>query len=63
MARSYPKASLSQKRATAALSMLLSGCKDERLASFSAAGLSAAYNVPVATVERMLAAARLARNL
>lgn len=61
MPRSCPKASLSQKRATAALAMLLSGCHDDRLKGFTAAGLSASYNVPVATAERMLAAARLAR--
>lgn len=62
-ARSYPKANLSSRRARAALQMLLTGCAPERLAGFTAAGLSAAYNVPAKTVETMLAAARQGRML
>jgi hypothetical protein len=61
--RSYPNAKLSRPRATAALSMLLSGCTIERLAGFTAAGLAASYNVPAATAERMLVAARRGRGL
>lgn len=60
--RSYPKAHLSQKRAAAALTSLLCGCTDERLDGFTAAGLAGSYNVPVGTVEQMLATARQARR-
>lgn len=52
---------LSQKRAAAALTMLLTGCKPEQLSSFTAAGLSASYNVSVDTAEKMLARARQGR--
>lgn len=61
--RSYGTRQLPQNRARAALSMLLSGCKPEQLASFTAAGLAGSYNVPLATVETMLAAAKIGRGL
>lgn len=54
----YPKASLSAKQAEGALTHLLFFCTDERLAGFTAAGLSASYNVPIARVEAMLSDAR-----
>jgi hypothetical protein len=59
--RSYPKPLLSQKRAAYALTSLLYGCTPERLAGFTAEELACSYNVPVATVEQMLAGARKAR--
>lgn len=46
-----------------ALTGLLYGCTDERLASFTASGLASAYNVPLARVEAMLASARQGRLL
>lgn len=55
------RTAISQKRATAALTMLLTGCKPEQLSSFTAAGLASSYNVPVATAEKMLARARQGR--
>ena len=61
--RSYGSKHISGKRARAALSMLLTGCTDERLKGFTAAGLAGSYNVPIATVEQMLAAARQGRGL
>ena len=59
--RSYGTKNVSRKRARAALSMLLAGCTNERLAGFTAAGLAASYNVSPAKAEEMLAAARKAR--
>jgi hypothetical protein len=59
--RSYGSKQISQKRATAALSILLYGCTAERLAGFTAAGLAGSYNVPLATAEQMLSAARKVR--
>lgn len=56
--RSYGTKALSKPKATMALAQLLYGCTPERLASFTAQGLSAAYNVPPATAERMLGEAR-----
>jgi hypothetical protein len=53
--------SLSCRKAQSALAQLLYGCKPQRLADFTAAGLSASYNVPVAEAERMLARARQGR--
>ncbi len=41
--------------------MLLSGCTDERLAGFTAAGLSASYGVAADRVETLLADARRRR--
>jgi hypothetical protein len=55
--------SLSSKRAKAALQQLLTGCREERLAGFTAAGLASSYNVPVAEAEKMLARARQGRML
>jgi hypothetical protein len=52
---------LSQRRAAAALSMLLSGCTAERLAGFTAAGLASTHNVKLGEAERMLDAARRGR--
>jgi dihydrodipicolinate synthase/N-acetylneuraminate lyase len=54
---------LSAKCAKAALAQLLSGCRDDRLAGFTAAGLSGSYNVSPAEAEKMLAAARSGRGL
>lgn len=54
----HRKANMSSKRAESALIMLLTGCKAEKLASFTAAGLHAAYNVPVAKCETLLSQAR-----
>ena len=54
----YPKASLSRVKAERALNELLYLCTAERLAGFTAAGLSASYNVPIARVEAMLSDAR-----
>lgn len=62
-ARRYPKAHLSSKRAKAAVAMLLSGCTAERLSGFTAAGLSASYNVPLEAAGQMLAEARRGRGL
>lgn len=59
--RTYPDAKMSQRRATAALTNLLYFCTVERLAGFTAAGLSASYNVPPAKCAEMLAAARKGR--
>jgi hypothetical protein len=53
--------SMTAKRAKAALSMLLAGCTAERLAGFTAAGLSSSYNVSIAEAEKMLAATRQGR--
>lgn len=61
--RNYPTTKLSRPRATAALTNLLYGCTAERLAGFTAAGLSNSYNVPVARAERMLGDARRGRGL
>lgn len=49
---------ISQKRAQVALTQLLTGCRPERLAEFTGAGLAASYNVPVAVAEDLLAKAR-----
>jgi hypothetical protein len=43
--------------------MLLAGCTPERLASFTVEGLAGSYNVPVSTVEKMLAQARQGQML
>lgn len=56
--RAHSKANVSQKRAEAALIMLLTGCRRDRLANFTADGLAKSYNVSFATAERMLNAAR-----
>ena len=56
--RSYGTKALSKPKATMMLTQLLYGCTPERLASFTAEGLSGSYNVPLATVERMLGEAR-----
>jgi hypothetical protein len=56
--RSYGSKNLSHKKAAAALTALLAGCRRERLAEFTAAGLSASYNVPLGIAEEMLARAR-----
>lgn len=61
-ARRFPKAHLPANRAKAALSMLLNGCKAERLAGFTAASLAASYNVPVEQAAAMLDAARRGRG-
>jgi hypothetical protein len=61
--RGYPKASLSQKRAAAALQMLLCGCTKERLRTFTADSLASSYNVTHTTAEKMLSAARKGRGL
>jgi hypothetical protein len=49
---------LSKPKAESALTMLLTGCTKERLASFTAQGLAGSYNVPLATAERLLMSAR-----
>lgn len=59
--RQWGTKKLSSKRAASAVAMLLSGCTAERLASFTGASLAAAYNVPPAKAEEMLAAAKEAR--
>ena len=59
--RSYGTKQITQKRAAAALTQLLYGCTDERLAGFTAQGLAGSYNVPLATAEQMLTAARRTR--
>lgn len=60
---SYPKASLSARKAETALTALLYGCTAERLAGFSGAGLAASYNVPLPRAEAMLAEAKRRRGL
>ena len=60
--RSYGTKALSKPKATAALTRLLYFCTLERLRSFTAQGLSASYNVPLATAERMLHEARGRRH-
>lgn len=60
--KSYPKAQFSRRKAATALTMLLSGCTDERLAGFTAAGLAGSYNVTVAEAERLLSTVRQVRN-
>lgn len=57
----HRKSNMSQKRAQCALTNLLFGCTDERLAGFTAASLASSYRVPLARVEMMLADARRAR--
>lgn len=52
---------LSRKRSKAALAMLLTGCRPERLAEFTATSLAAAYNVPADKAAEMLASARQGR--
>lgn len=61
-ARAYPSR-ISKKSASFALANLLCGCTAERLGSFTASGLAAMYNVPAATVEKMLGDARRRRGL
>lgn len=61
MARSYPDAKLSQKKAEMALSMLLFGCKTERLRDFTPRSLAASYNVPIARAGALLDDARRRR--
>ena len=61
-ARSYGTKALSKPKATAALTQLLYGCTLDKLASFTAEGLAASYNVPLATAERMLREARGRRH-
>jgi hypothetical protein len=63
MRRGWGTKQLSQKRAASALASLLTGCTEERLASFTASGLASAYNVPLPRVETMLASARQGRLL
>lgn len=62
MRASYPKALLSRKKAELALTGLLYGCTDERLAGFTADGLAASYNVPVERTKVLLDGARLGRG-
>lgn len=57
----HAKPSLTRKNAAAQLTRLLYFCTPERLRSFTAAGLVRAYNVPLATAEKMLADARRGR--
>ena len=54
---------MSRKQAEMALTMLLTGCVDERLAGFTAESLSASYNVPRERAAAMLADARRRRGL
>jgi hypothetical protein len=54
---------ISARRARSALTSLLIGCTAERLASFTAAGLSASYAVPRDEAERMLDRARAGRGV
>jgi hypothetical protein len=61
--RRWGASQISSSRAKAALSMLLAGCTPERLASFTVEGLAVSYNVPVSTVEKMLARARQGQML
>jgi hypothetical protein len=56
-------AQITQAKAATALTCLLYGCTKERLAGFTAQGLSGSYNVPVAKAEEMLARARQGRLL
>ena len=59
----YPDPKLSRKKAEVAVTMLLAGCTDERLAGFTAESLAASYNVAASDVARMLADARRRRGL
>lgn len=61
MIRGRGTKSQTRKQATTALVNLLYGCTPERLAGFTAASLSASYNVPVAQAEELLMRARLGR--
>lgn len=60
---SYPTASLSRKKAETVLTLLLVGCTDERLQGFTAASLSASYNVPVGRTMTLLDEARRRRGV
>jgi hypothetical protein len=55
------RGNISGKKAHAALTMLLTGCTEERLREFTADSLAASYNVPHAKAEEMLARARQGR--
>lgn len=57
------RSNISKKCATSALASLLHGCTDERLASFTGAGLASSYNVPLDRAQEMLAQARQGRLL
>lgn len=57
------QSNISEKRAIAALTSLLYGCKKDRLATFTGASLAASYNVPLNRAEALLAAARQGRLL
>jgi hypothetical protein len=54
---------VSRKSADVALSLLLTGCTDERLAGFTAERLVSAYNVKLETAQRKLADARMRRGM
>ena len=51
----------SKKRAASSLASLLNGCRVEMLASFTAEGLAASYNVSPATAAKMLGEAKQRR--
>ena len=61
--RSYPTATVTQKRARMILMNLLYGCTLERLKIFTAESLARSYNVPLPTVETMLDGARRGRGV
>lgn len=61
MPRGRGSKKLSSKRAKASLALMLHGCTDERLASFTPQSLCSSWNVSLATVEQMLANARQGR--
>jgi hypothetical protein len=62
MTRRY-RSRISKRSADMQLTLLLAGCTDERLRGFTAASLSASYNVSLAVAEAKLAAARSGRGL
>lgn len=59
--KKFGSANLSRKKAELALSGLLYGCTEERLAGFTAQGLAASYNVPLPRAQVMLDEARRRR--
>lgn len=60
--RSFGSKHITHKRAAASLALLLSGCREEQLTSFTAEALAASHNVPLDKAAMMLAAARMART-
>jgi hypothetical protein len=60
-ASKYPDKQVSAASAKAQLSMLLNGCTDERLSSFTVDGLGKMYRVPMHEIQTMLTVARMQR--